>query len=254
MTKLQDRVAIVTGATTGIGAEIARKFATEGAQVVLVGRRVALGEAVAQEIRDAGGRAEFKVCDVSNEDAVAALVKEVGESYGQLDIVVNNAATAPASPLEDMAIEDWNSVVANNVTSIFLVCKHSIPLLRKSSHGAIINMGSTFGVIGAGGSVAYAMTKAAAISMSKSLALELAASGIRVNALCPGGTNTPFLHDWAEDTGDKLGTLGWLVDRHPMGRFAETHEIAAGALYLASDDSSFVTGHSLMVDGGYTAQ
>jgi NAD(P)-dependent dehydrogenase (short-subunit alcohol dehydrogenase family) len=254
MPRLDHRVALITGATSGIGESIARTFASEGARVIICGRREDKGSALAAEIRSTGGAATFRRCDVSDEADVSALMAEIERDFGGLDIVVNNAGTAPAGLLEDMTMDTWTTVIANNVTSVFLVTKHAIPLLRRSEHASVINLGSTFGVVGAGGSVAYAMTKAAAISMTKSLAIELAPSGIRVNALCPGATATPFLFDWAEETGNKDGTIQWLVDHHPIGRLSEPREQATVALFLASDDSSFVTGHALLVDGGYTAQ
>lgn len=251
--RLAGRRALITGAASGIGAAIATRFAGEGASVVLSGRRAALGEETAAAIRAAGGDARFVSGDATDEAAVAELIAGCAE-LGGLDIVVNNAGIAPAGPLEELTRESWDEVLQCNLTSMFLVSKHAIPLLRKSPHPSIINLGSTFGVVGAGGSVAYALTKAAAISFSQSLAIELAGDGIRVNALCPGATQTQFLDGWAEATGDKTGTLQWLVDHHPLGRLSTPEEQANAALFLASSESSFVTGHALLVDGGFTAQ
>ena len=149
----------------------------------------------------------------------------------------------------DVAVRD--ELMACNIADV-LMSKHTIPALRETK-GCIINLGSTFGVVGAAGSAGYAVTKAAAINFSKSLALELAPDGIRVNALCPGGTDTEFLHEWFEATGDAAGT-GRLVGHHPFGRLGTPVEQAQAALFLASGDASFVTGHALLVDGGYTAQ
>jgi len=252
--RLEGRRALVTGAATGIGAAIAELFASEGAHVVLTGRRREVGEETARLIRQAGGDARWKTADASIEGEVATLVAEVRAELGGLDILVNNAGIAPAGPVEAFSIEDWDSTLASNITSMFLLTKHSIPLLRESTGANIINLGSTFGVVGAAGSTVYAMTKAAAISLTKSLALELAGDGIRVNALCPGATETPFLAGWAEATGDAAGTYTWLRERHPIGRLSTPEEQAAAALFLASDDASFVTGHALLVDGGFTAQ
>jgi NAD(P)-dependent dehydrogenase (short-subunit alcohol dehydrogenase family) len=175
------------------------------------------------------------------------------DTYGRLDIVVNNAGIAPASPVESMDVAVWDELMACNLRSMFLVSKHTIPALRETK-GTIINLGSTFGVVGAAGSAAYAVTKAAAVNFSKSLAVELAPDGIRVNAVCPGGTDTEFLHEWFESTGDAAGTETWLVEHHPLGRLGKPMEQARAALFLVSDDASFVTGHALLVDGGYTAQ
>ena len=252
--KLDGRVALVTGGNRGIGEAMVRLFAAEGAKVVFCARRAELGEAVEASVREAGGEATFIACDLTNEDVVRDLVARAVSLYGGLDIVVNNAGIAPASPIESTDADVWDEVMRINVRSMFLVTKHAIPELRKSEHAAIVNLGSTFGTVGAAGSAAYAVSKAAAINFSKTAALELVGDGIRVNALCPGGTETEFLHEWFESTGDAVGTETWLVDHHPMGRLATAAEQAKAALYLVSDDASFVTGHSMLVDGGYTAQ
>lgn len=251
--KLEGKVALITGGNRGIGAAMGSLFASEGAKVVLVGRRAELGNAVAEQINAGGGEAIFIAGDVTDEKTVDRIVVKTVETYGQLDVVVNNAGIAPAAPIEEMDPAVWDELMACNVRSMFLVTRASIPELRKTK-GCIITLGSTFGVVGAAGSAAYAVTKAAAISFAKSLALELAPDGIRVNALCPGGTDTEFLHEWFESTGDAAGTEQWLVEHHPLGRLGKPEDQAKAALFLASDDSSFVTGHALLVDGGYTAQ
>lgn len=252
--RLEHKVALVTGGNRGIGRAIVKLFAAEGAAVMFCARRASLGEAVEADVRSANGEATFVACDVTQEDAVESLVSQVVQRYGGLDVVVNSAGIAPASPVESMDVQQWREVMDVNVTSMFLVCKHAIPHLRQRGGGCIINLGSTFGTVGAAGSAAYAVTKAAAINFSKSLALELAADKIRVNALCPGGTDTEFLHEWFESTGDYQGTRQWLVEHHPVGRLGTAQEQAGAALFLASDEASFVTGAQLMVDGGYTAQ
>jgi 3-oxoacyl-[acyl-carrier protein] reductase len=251
--RLAGRVALVTGGNRGIGEAIVKLFAKEGARVAFCGRRAELGRNVEEAVRRAGGDAYFVACDVSDEDDVRRLVATVLDRYGRLDIVVNNAGIAPAAPVETMDLALWREVFENNVTSMFLVCKHTIPHLRAAGGGAIVNLGSIFGVVGAGGSSAYAVSKAAAINFSKSLAIELAKDRIRVNALCPGSTDTPFLHDWFVSTGDPEGTKRFMIEHHPLGRLSTPEEQAYGALYLVSDEASFVTGHALMVDGGYTA-
>jgi NAD(P)-dependent dehydrogenase (short-subunit alcohol dehydrogenase family) len=251
--KLEGKVALITGGNRGIGEAMVRLFSAEGAAVVFVARRKALGEALERELRNQGLDVTFLTGDVREESEVERIVDHVLAAHGRLDIVVNNAGIAPAAPVESMNVTDWDDLMATNVRSMFLVSKHSIPTLRDTK-GCIINLGSTFGVVGAPGSAGYAVTKAAAINFSKSLAVELAPQGIRVNAICPGGTNTEFLHEWFESTGDAAGTEQWLTGAHPLGRLGEPIEQARAALFLASDDASFVTGHALLVDGGYTAQ
>lgn len=251
--RLDGKVALVTGGTRGIGEAIVRLFCREGATVAMCGRDAARGERVAADVTAAGGRVGFTKVDAGDEAEVAAWVEHVVETYGRIDAVVNNAGVAPAGSLEDLSLEVWERVMRINVTSMFLVTRACIPHLRAAGGGSIVNLGSTFGVVGANGSAVYAMTKAAAISLSKSLALELAPDGIRVNALCPGGTETPFLKDWFQETGDAEGTRAWLTEHHPIGRLGKPEEQAAAALFLTSDDASFVTGHAMLVDGGYTA-
>jgi len=252
--RLEGRVGLVTGGNRGIGAAIVRALAEEGAKVVFCGRREELGRAVEEELRNAGLDVTFVAADVSEVEGARDLVAKTVEAYGGLNIVVNNAGIAPAGTVEGMPVEVWDELIACNVRSMFLVSKFAIPELRRSGHGSIINLGSTFGVVGAGGSTGYALTKAAAVNFSKSLALELAAEGIRVNALCPGGTDTEFLREWFVSTGDAAGTEEWLLSRHPMGRFASAAEQARVAVFLATDEASFVTGHTMLSDGGYTAQ
>ena len=163
--RLENKVALVTGGNRGIGEAMVRLFASEGAKVVAASRSAELGEAVAAELREQGHDVTFISADVSDEDTVAALIAKTVELYGKLDIVVNNAGIAPASPIETMEASAWDDLMRCNVRSMFLVSKHAIPELRKT-RGAIINLGSTFGVVGAGGSAGYAVTKAAAVNFS----------------------------------------------------------------------------------------
>jgi NAD(P)-dependent dehydrogenase (short-subunit alcohol dehydrogenase family) len=252
--KLEGRVALIAGASRGIGEAIVRLFCDEGAKVVFCARRDELGRAIESDLRSHGCEVTFIRADVTEEEAVKALIAATVELYGGLDVLVCCAGIAPASPIESMELDDWNEVMKINISSMFLLTKHAIPELRKSEHPAIITFGSTFGHVGAAGSAAYALSKAAAINFAKSAALELAGDGIRVNALCPGGTATEFLSEWFESTGDAEGTEQWLIDHHPLGRLGRPEEQARAALFLACDDSAFVTGHGLLVDGGYTAQ
>jgi NAD(P)-dependent dehydrogenase (short-subunit alcohol dehydrogenase family) len=252
--KLEGRVALIAGASRGIGEATVRLFSDEGARVLFCARREELGRAIEKDLRERGREVTFVRADVTDEDAVKMLVTTAVEKYGGLDILVTCAGIAPAAPIESMELDEWNEVMKINVSSMFLLTKHAIPALRRSEHPSVITLGSTFGTVGAGGSAAYAVSKAAAINFAKSAAVELAGDGIRVNALCPGGTTTEFLGEWFESTGDAAGTEQWLTEHHPLGRLGRPEEQARAALFLASDEASFVTGHSMLVDGGYTAQ
>lgn len=252
--KLEGRVALVAGASRGIGEAIVRLFAEEGARVLFCARREELGRMIERRLRERGLVARFVRADVTEEETVKNLMTTTKELYGGLDVLVTCAGIAPASPVETMELSEWEDVMRINVNSMFLLTKHAIPLLRKSEHASVVTLGSTFGHVGAAGSACYAVSKAAAVNFAKSTAVELAGDGIRVNSLCPGGTATEFLQEWLESTGDAEGTEEWLVGAHPLGRLGTAQDQAKAALFLASDESSFVTGHGLLVDGGYTAR
>jgi NAD(P)-dependent dehydrogenase (short-subunit alcohol dehydrogenase family) len=253
MGRLAGKVALVTGGSKGIGEAAVRLFAAEGARVVFCGRDAGPGSTLERELLDAGAGVLFQCADVTDENAVKALIKASLDRFGRLDVVMNNAGITATGTIETTDAGTWRRLLEGNVTSMFLVCKHAIPALRASGGGSIINLGSTYGVVGVPGSGAYAVTKAAAISLTRTLALELAKENIRVNALCPGATATPMNIEWAESTGDPDGALGSLIARHPIGRLASPEEQARAALFLASDDSSYMTGHAMLVDGGFTA-
>jgi NAD(P)-dependent dehydrogenase (short-subunit alcohol dehydrogenase family) len=252
--RLDRRVALVTGGATGIGAAIVRLFATEGARVAFCSRSEQPGRDLELKLKDEGRDVAFSRCDAAVETEAKALVKSTVERYGGIDILVNNAAVSKLVPIEDMSLDDWELILSKNLTSMFLMSREAIPLLRRSSYPCIVNLGSTYALVGASGSAAYALTKAGAVSFSKSLALELAGDGIRVNALCPGATETRLYHEWLGSQADGEKAKSDLAAMHPLGRIGQPDEMARAALYLVSEDASFVTGHALLVDGGYTAQ
>jgi NAD(P)-dependent dehydrogenase (short-subunit alcohol dehydrogenase family) len=245
--RLQDRVAVITGAGSGIGLATARRFAAEGARVVAVDISSGAGEKAAEEV---GG--EFVACDVSDEEQVKALFDGVAERHGRVDIAFNNAGISP--PDDDSilvtGIEAWERVIRVNTTSVFFCCKYAIPHMQRQGKGSIINTASFVALLGAATSqIAYTASKGGVLAMTRELGVQFAREGIRVNALCPGPVATPLLLElFAKDPERAARRLVHV----PMGRFAEPEEIAAAVAFLASDDASFMTASQFVVDGGIT--
>jgi len=252
--KLAGKVALVTGGTSGIGAAVVRLFASEGAKVAFCGRRPGSGKAPQSPLKKGQHDVMFVQADVSQPSQVRALVDSVIARYKRLDIVVNNAGINLVSPIESMSLKAWRDLINVNVTGMFLVIKAAIPHLRDAGGGCIINVGSTYGLAGSPGAAAYAVTKAAAINLAKSLAVELAPYHIRVNALCPGGTETPMADRWFDAKDNPRAEKEAALQHYPMRRFGQAIEQAQAALFLASDEASYITGHALFVDGGYLAR
>jgi NAD(P)-dependent dehydrogenase (short-subunit alcohol dehydrogenase family) len=245
--RLAGRVAVITGAGSGIGRATARRFAAEGARVVAVDVDEAAAAAAADEV---GGTAI--ACDVSSEESVAALFAEVDETYGRLDIAFNNAGISPPSDdsILDTDLAAWEHVQRVNLTSVYLCCKYAIPQMRRQGKGSIINTASFVALLGSATSqISYTASKGGVLAMTRELGVQFAREGIRVNALCPGPVSTPLLMDlFAKDPERAARRLVHV----PMGRFAEPAEIAAAVAFLASDDASFITAASFVVDGGIT--
>jgi NAD(P)-dependent dehydrogenase (short-subunit alcohol dehydrogenase family) len=243
--RLQDRVAVITGAASGIGLATARRFAEEGAVVVAVDVNTEAIEPLAKEL---GGDAI--TCDVTDSAAVEALFQQVVDTRGSVDIAFNNAGIAPPEDdsILDTGIEAWERVQRVNLTSVFLCCKYVLPHMRRQGRGSIINTASFVAVMGAATSqISYSASKGGVLAMSRELGVQFAREGIRVNALCPGPVNTPLLRElFASDTVRAQRRLVHV----PMGRFAEPEEIAAATAFLASDDASFITASTFLVDGG----
>jgi NAD(P)-dependent dehydrogenase (short-subunit alcohol dehydrogenase family) len=250
--RLEGRTALITGAASGIGRQAALLFAAEGAAVLIADRDGAAGDGVAAEIAGAGGSARSVACDVSKSDDVAAAVAEAERAFGALHVVFNNAGIFPdadGSPVDtDEAV--WEQVMSVNLKGVFLGCKHGIPALLRAGGGSIINTASFVAVVGAATSqIAYTASKGGVLAMTREIAVEYARQGIRANALCPGPVNTPLLEELLADPAARARRLVHV----PMGRLAEASEIAQAALYLASDESSYVSGSTFMVDGAITA-
>ncbi|MCZ4279488.1 SDR family oxidoreductase [Kiloniella laminariae] len=248
MNRLENRVAIITGASSGIGRATALLFASEGARVVVGARRQNELDTLVTEIKDAGSQAVAIAGDVKDEAYAKALVETATGLYGGLDIAFNNAGTLGAmGPTSEVTLSGWHDTLETNLTSAFLGSKHQIPELLKSRNASLI-FTSTFVGYSAGmpGMAAYAAAKSGLIGLTQCLAVEHGPQGLRVNALLPGGTDTPMGRSVASDP----DTEAFIKSLHGLKRLAEPEEIARSALYLASDDASFVTGTALLVDGG----
>lgn len=243
--QLEAKTVIITGASSGIGASAAHLFAAEGANVVLGARRAALLEDIASAIKEAGGRAAILAGDVTDPGYAARLVALAEAEFGGLDAAFNNAGVVgDMGPLPDMTDANWNHVIGVNLTSAFHAAKHQIPALQKHGGGSIVFTSSFVGhTIGLPGMAAYAAAKAGLIGMTQVLAAEHGTENIRVNALLPGGTLTAM-------AGDDPQTLDFVRGLHALKRIAKPEEIARAALFLISDQSSFVTGSAMIADGG----
>ncbi len=245
MQRLQDRVAVITGAGSGIGLASARRLAAEGAVVIAVDIDEAAGKAAAEE---AGGT--FIAADVSSEDDVQRMYESVAQQHGRIDVAFNNAGISP--PEDDSilstGLEAWRRVQEVNLTSVYLCCKHVIPYMQRQRKGSVINTASFVALLGAATSqISYTASKGGVLAMTRELGVQFAREGIRVNALCPGPVNTPLLRElFARDPERAARRLVHI----PVGRFAEPEEIAAAVAFLASDDASFITASEFLVDGG----
>jgi NAD(P)-dependent dehydrogenase (short-subunit alcohol dehydrogenase family) len=243
--RLDGRVAVVTGGCSGIGLATVRRFAAEGARVVVADVDDVRGGSVAQEV---SGR--FVRCDVTDAEQVEALFQEANDAYGSVDVAFNNAGISPPDDdsILDTGIEAWRRVQEVNLTSVYLCCKAVLPYMLEQGRGSIINTASFVAVMGAATSqISYTASKGGVLAMSRELGVQFARSGVRVNALCPGPVNTPLLRElFASDPERAARRLVHI----PLGRFAEPEEIASAVLFLASDDSSFITASQFLVDGG----
>lgn len=255
MTKrLEGKTAIITGAATGIGRASALLFAEHGARVVVVDINQEKGQAVVDEIISLGDEACFICADLVKAASVESMVAETVQKYGQVDILYNNAGVNLFARLTDTEEEDWDRVMAVNVKGVYLCCKYAIPAMKANGGGVIINTASAAAIVGLRNLAVYTASKGAVLQMTKNLALDYAPDNIRVNALCPGVTATEMTLQVIDGSPDPVAARERFDSARPMMRMGEPIEIAQAALFLASDESSYMTGSHLVVDGGYTAE
>ncbi|MGX1793948.1 SDR family NAD(P)-dependent oxidoreductase [Microbacterium sp. NPDC055312] len=248
--RLENKKAIVTGGAGGIGRATSLAFAAEGAAVAVVDLNADAAEAVAEEIRAAGGTAVAIAADVSSEDDIIRVVETANESLGGIDVVFNNAGIIRRTTAVETTVEEWDRVFGVNVRAIFLMCKHVVPIMKANGGGSIVNTGSGWGLKGGGRAISYCASKGAVVNMTRALAIDHGPDGIRVNSVNPGDVDTGMLRDEARQLGqDQAGFLAEAAER-PLNRMGQPSEIAAAVVWLASDDSSYVTGSALVVDGG----
>lgn len=246
MAKLQDKVTVITGGISGIGKASAELFAKEGAKLVLVDLDESKGQEVVSELEEKGYEAIFVQADVTSEEDAENVFAKTIEKYGRVDVLFNNAGIGASKPTHEVTYEEYRKTVNVDLDGVFLFAQNAIKQMREQENGGVIvNTASMYGWIGAAGSAAYNAAKGGVVNLTRSLGIEYAAENIRVNALCPGFIDTPIIPEEQKEP---------LREMTPMKRLGESEEMAKAALFLASDDSSFMTGSSLIVDGGVTAQ
>ena len=248
---MKGKVVLVTGATAGIGQATAIAFADQGAKVVVAGRRQPEGEETVAQIEQAGGQAIFVATDVSDEAAVSHLVQTTVETFGHLDYAINNAGyNGTRTSLVETPRAEWDKVISTNLTGTWLCMKYELKQMMTQGSGAIVNMSSILGLWGSPNGNAYIATKHAILGLTKTAALEYAHANIRVNALAPGGVRTAMLERSFGNDEEAMTAFGQI---HPLGRLGTSEEMAQAIIWLCSDEAAFITGHTLVVDGGFLA-
>jgi NAD(P)-dependent dehydrogenase (short-subunit alcohol dehydrogenase family) len=250
-TLLSGRVAVITGAAKGVGLGCARVLGAAGATLAIVDVDPAGAALAVQDLRRKGVTAEVFIADVGQANAVDGLIKAIVERFDHIDILINNAGTHDGKGIEGSTESDWDRILTTNLKSVYLVTKSALPYL-KAARGSVVNMASMVGLVGQASSGAYTASKGGIIAITKSMAIEFAPFGIRVNAICPGWVNTPLVETWFALQENEAQARKYVDSIHPLGRIASAEEIGQVALFLASDLASFVTGVALPVDGGVT--
>ena len=251
--RVAGKVALVTGGASGLGAESARRLAREGAKVVVTDLAAEAGQGVADEILAAGGDAAFLAHDVTEEARWAEVVAAVTDRFGRLDVLVNSAGVGGGEPILEATLEGWRRITSINLDGTFLGIRHAAPVMAAAGRGSIVNLSSILGKVGFPGAAAYCASKGGVAMLTKAVALELAAAGVRVNSVHPGFIETPMVVSAFRESDNENQLRDLVVSRHAMGRLGVPREIADAVVFLASDESSFMTGAELVVDGGYTA-
>ncbi|WP_423746589.1 glucose 1-dehydrogenase [Haladaptatus sp. SPP-AMP-3] len=249
MYELSDTVALVTGAGSGIGRATAKRFANEGANVVIADIDIDSGRETVQQIEETGGTATFLEVDTGQPSSIATMVEATVEEYGRLDYAINNAATGNTpAPITDIEETEWDRIIDINQKGVWAGMKHELPVLLESGGGAIVNVASMAGIRGSPGRTPYGASKHGVIGLTRTTALEFASDGVRVNAVCPTIVETPALRSMTDEEQEAV------TSNVPMGRPAEPGEVASAIVWLCSNEASFITGQALPIDGGETQQ
>jgi NAD(P)-dependent dehydrogenase (short-subunit alcohol dehydrogenase family) len=248
--RLHNKVAVVTGAAQGIGKAIATRFADEGARVVVTDCNSVTGQQTTTSIQSEGGQATFVPLDVTLDQQAARMVETVISQFGRIDILCNNAGVGHVRSITEEDDESYDEIMNVNVRGVFHCCKHVLPHMVQQRTGSIINTASVASFVGFPRDAVYCASKGAVLMLTRQLALDYAEVGIRVNAVCPGFIDTPELRHYIDQQPDRDTALADVVSVHPVGRIGRPEEVAAAFVFLASDDASFITGASLVVDGG----
>jgi len=248
---LEGKRALITGGTSGIGAATAELFVQHGARVAIVGRDHQRGQALQRSLN-----VDFVACDVTQAAAVSAMVQQLVQRLGSIDVLFNNAGIINFGSVVDAEIDEWDALMATNVRGVFLVSRAVLPHMIAARRGSIVNMGSNLGLVGTRGAAAYAASKGAIVQLTRAMALDHAGDGIRVNCVCPGTIETPLVarQRLGRTEEQERQAVERIKQRFPLGRIGEPREVASVVAFLASDLASFVTGAMYSIDGGYTAQ